>query len=240
MGRASRRKRRTERQTQGRQFPKLVVIGSVVFIILAVVLIITQGVCQPQTTQFSEDYFMKLVTQTVSVGHPNETVSRILEERYRFVEEKRNEDIEWLIAVSSYSAGKRVLSTVRDEVRDEGRVIWITFFRPTIEELFYLSLADQGGINRQRFENSMVIGHIHELDHLVFDTTEPPYDTLEKRIDSEALTWAKTAESIELIRRTSEFPLIPPDEELYRTWLNSGGRVDSPAWRNRIESIYAR
>jgi len=83
----------------------------------------------------------------------------------------------------------------------------------------------------------MTIGYIHELDHLAFDPIESS-STLEERVTSESVAWAKTVQSMEVLVNNHAFLLDPSDQEYYNAWLRSGKQEDSKEWQSFIRDTY--
>ena len=188
---------------------------------------------QEEIQKFWEEHLSTLVMkQLAGTAHPNEIVNLIIQERYRLINERYNNPRFALEGNENYGPKDALMGA-----RVEPGVVAIGFMVPALMDSFHGIGADRNPAQRSVFENGLVMGYIHELDHLAYDLIESPR-TLEERVTSESITWAKTVQSMELLVSKGAFQLHPSDQKYYSVWLESKRRKDSSMWVSFIREMY--
>lgn len=89
----------------------------------------------------------------------------------------------------------------------------------------------------QIFEMELVIGLIHELDHLALGRAER-IDGLEERIANEALVWSITCITIGLLVKLGQ--VVDGEHVAMQTAWEKGGRnLQSTCWQDYIRGLYS-
>lgn len=93
---------------------------------------------------------------------------------------------------------------------------------------------------RETFENNLVIGLIHELEHMAYDpintSGSPSSEELNRR---EIRTWAYTCEYTIQLFVDAELPISRSKMAFYDRWVAYGRRLTSVEWTNFITEAYA-
>lgn len=103
----------------------------------------------------------------------------------------------------------------------------------------YHRLEQQGAKDiNAAFEDALIVGLIHELDHMVLDAVNgfPKDPTKADMIRAEIEAWAETSEHA--IRPFAErhLPLDVSDEGVYKMWVDAGRSVTSVAWIDAVQA----
>ncbi len=94
---------------------------------------------------------------------------------------------------------------------------------------------------KERLENSLVVGILHELDHLTCEgatppAQQPPFDV---RVEAERRAWAQTCEhTLRVLIERYNAPLGTSEELYYLKWVNAGRNLDSPQWIEAMREAY--
>ncbi len=90
----------------------------------------------------------------------------------------------------------------------------------------------------QRFESTMVISMMHELEHLAGDPERPDPPTREWFINTEAKAWAETCRYSISAFLSLGYPLVPSDQRYFAGWV-SCGKENNTCWRSFISNAYS-
>ena len=91
---------------------------------------------------------------------------------------------------------------------------------------------------RQRYQTAILIGFIHELDHinLGFIWASPSIDQM---IHAESVVWGSTCEhTIRPLVDNHHLELCHSDQLFYSMWVKSGRNVNGPQWKGFVASLY--
>lgn len=103
-------------------------------------------------------------------------------------------------------------------------------------------IAENGDeLGKKLFRQSIIVGFMHELDHLAFGFVTPegsPKDHA-KSLENETRAWAETCENTisELVRL--KLQLGPNEVTYYSAWVASDRSVSSPSWIAFIRNAYS-
>lgn len=91
---------------------------------------------------------------------------------------------------------------------------------------------------RSRVQADLLIGFIHELDHIALDMM-PNSPTLGQMIDCERVVWGSTCEyAIKPLVEIHRVEMCQSDLLYYSAWVQSGRNVNSESWKNFITGLY--
>ena len=92
--------------------------------------------------------------------------------------------------------------------------------------------------HKERYEDSIVVGYLHELDHLAGGFIGTIDENLQTTIDHECLTWAETCEhTIKFFVETGR-EVNQSDLSFYNTWKKCGRNPYSKRWRDFMSNMY--
>jgi hypothetical protein len=116
----------------------------------------------------------------------------------------------------------------------------VRFHLPALRNVFddYVSNGITNGYNK--FQISMLVAYMHELEHLGNGLIgDPANDTFKQRVYRERMTWAYTCQySIAPLMR--DFPDFVDENSkgFYRHWMEAGENAESPLWIHFIEDCH--
>jgi hypothetical protein len=114
----------------------------------------------------------------------------------------------------------------------------VAIFVPVVKEIFLEIRKKSPAGFRRKFETTLVIGFLHELDHLALGLTcnDPSFDAM---LEVERVVWSWTCErTINVFAETYKRELCHSDRLYYDNWLRCGRNADSPCWRSFIANLY--
>lgn len=94
----------------------------------------------------------------------------------------------------------------------------------------------------KQMELALIIGYIHELDHLAlgFKYADKESTTADELVEEEIVAWAQTCEkTIRVLVENYHFKLSVNDDFYYQQWLLAGRNQQSPAWQQFFWRSYA-
>jgi hypothetical protein len=116
---------------------------------------------------------------------------------------------------------------------------YVDLLIPAIMDAHTFLLADYPHQAKEFFEYTIVIGFIHELDHLATGLVGSKED-LVKLIDHETKVWALTCEyGIRPMVEVHGVTIGSSDAEYYEDWLKSGRDAESSFWKMSIRRVYS-
>tara|TARA_Y100000310_G_C20521142_1_gene733742 strand:+ start:224 stop:922 length:699 start_codon:yes stop_codon:yes gene_type:complete len=185
--------------------------------------------------EFWDMYLKVFIQEELHEGmHPSSTVNEVTQERIRSINERYDNPKFEFWGFDRYHIASR---DVFLSMAYRGGSVQIQFFIPALMDEFYATGADRDPVQRHIFDNFLVIGYLHELDHIVLgyiDTGNIP----EVLLAYESATWAKTVQSIELLVTKDAFALHSLDQSFLDAWIHSGKDITSDVWLNWIRYVY--
>ena len=189
---------------------------------------------QEEMTIFWDEHLGPLIGQLTSSSHPNETVNSILQDKYRLMYERYGHlEVEFR-RVRNYSGFG---FTPMGANYENGKPV-MEIILPTVMDEFYAMQAHRSSAQKGIFENAIIIGYLHEFEHFIHEDPSRVISTLDERVESESLAWAKTAQSMELLKSAGHFELHPSDQSYYNAWVQSGRNETNSKWRGFIRDTY--
>lgn len=114
----------------------------------------------------------------------------------------------------------------------------VALFSPILEKTLHDHWQFYKKRYRQIFETDIVIGTIHELDHLALKVIDDN-PSAARVIEGECAVWADTCEhAIRLFMETYKERVYKSAKGYYDAWLSCGKQIQSQQWRNFIASKY--
>ena len=114
----------------------------------------------------------------------------------------------------------------------------VALFVPAIRMVFEDFHKSSPRNFRQVFESCVIIGFLHELDHLALRIIGDEAD-LAKVINGERIVWAETCEqAVRLFLDIYIEPLCWSDMLYYSAWVRCRRNVESKQWKDFIASLY--
>ncbi len=110
----------------------------------------------------------------------------------------------------------------------------VGLFIPDLERLFYE--CDQ---NMTLFESSLIVGFIHELDHLALGMLILPGEqtSAARILENEVYAWDRTCANIIRVMLEQGMLMLNVNETRYKTWERYGKCVN-PMWWHYISQEY--
>jgi hypothetical protein len=193
---------------------------------------------RPSNEDFVENYLGPVIKGQVINGlHPFPEVN----ERYRAL---------YQVVVLRYK--KEPIFALRAEYSKSGASVmmssgtsndtpYVNFIVPKLIDQWY-ELSKSGREKwREEFENSLVVGFFHELEHLAYGRGTMMVDgkrSLERLVTMEKRIWAITCEHTILPFVRRGVPLQSTDSLYYADWVKAGRNVKSPSWDLAIRETY--
>lgn len=121
----------------------------------------------------------------------------------------------------------------------EGGKPILTLFVSEIEKIFRRLRNFRPTSFKPLFETVLVIGIMHEIDHLILQKMGNQRDNVSLVIGDECAVWARTCERC--MRPLVEVygkELPDSDGQVYSAWVASGRNAESARWRDFIASLY--
>ena len=113
----------------------------------------------------------------------------------------------------------------------------VGFFAPVFRTIFRDLRSSKPADFRKLFERDVVIGFMHELDHLVQGIIDNPNRA--QVVDFECLAQAATCEhTIRVFTEVYHEELCKDDMLFYSTWVKCGRNAESKDWRDFIAKMY--
>lgn len=97
------------------------------------------------------------------------------------------------------------------------------------------------GGNSSVWESFVVVGVMHELDHLALGVVElTPTRDIPKIIEGESIVWARTCQNTMRLLVENNWPLCGSDQDLYNAWISCNRKEKSSQWISFIKKRYGQ
>lgn len=124
--------------------------------------------------------------------------------------------------------------------RIDGSKPFITICIQQLQILFYEFMARRRYDFRECFENTVIIGLMHEMHHIELERVGSKED-IEKTIDDERVVWGFTCENaMRLLVDACCRELLDSDYQIYSMWIQCGRDAESQQWKDFIAGIYRK
>jgi hypothetical protein len=193
----------------------------------------------PRLVEFWEAYMAQIITSVVQgtyrlslINDRFQNNNRLISARYKRI---LNVTMS-ILACQDQFGGEGSLPQGCRIVDGEPQVV---LFVPTLIEVMAHLKRKHPGSYREVFETALVVGTIHETDHLAMGLAEEG-DAL-STLNDEQRVWAETCEhTIRPLVEIYHEPICASDMMYYQAWVKAGRNVESSEWRTFIRKLYRR